>query len=116
MDSAGSGVVQRRMVGPLAVDLYLGDDGFAVPVDVDVQTELGEVLHGTFLTLDMIERQMASYGLSGECADGLYFWCASPVVVRELNESVILRAIAELDRSGELRSALESSFPDATDE
>ena len=109
-------VVARRMVGSLAVDLILGDDGFTAPLDVDVHTDQGEVLHGTFLTVEMIAAQMARYSRSGECAGGLYFWCSSPVVVSELSELVVLKVIADLDRSGELRSALEASFPEVSED
>lgn len=110
------GAVVRRMVGSLAVDFILGEDGFTVPLDVDVHTDQEEVLHGTFLTLEMIAAQMAHYSRSGECAGGLYFWCSSAVVVSALNEHTVLKVIADLDRHGELRSALETSFPGASDD
>lgn len=76
-------------------------------VDVVVELEDGRAFGATFFTLANIERLMARWAETGECASGLYFWSASPIVVKRLDESVIHRTVRALIASGEFESAFE---------
>lgn len=103
--------IQTRRLGSLVAHLIVGDGALDVALDVRIETNEGETYYLTFMTAEMITRQMKGYESTGECSGGLYFWCSSLVVLRELDEDSVLQAIQSLFDAGELRSVAERIFP-----
>jgi len=74
-------------------------------VDVEVIVNERDRYFATFFTLSNIERLMNRYMVSGECANGLYFWAKNAIVIRDLEEHSIAKVIKKLLASGEFESA-----------
>ena len=58
---------------------------------------------------------MNDYKVSGDCNHGQYFWCSDLVVVEKITQDVIAEIVADLIKTGELKSAL-SQLADEDDE
>jgi hypothetical protein len=76
-------------------------------VDVEVRFKSGVRLAATFFTLANIDQLMRTWGDTGECSGGAYFWARFPIIVRSLTKRAILDTVVHLHEVGELERAFE---------
>lgn len=76
-------------------------------IDVLVRFGNGQCFAATFFTVVNIQTIMQRYSQSGECLNGMYFWCSNMVVVQNLENSTIASTISSLIASGEFESIFE---------
>lgn len=74
-------------------------------VDVEVVLRDSRRFGATFFTRRNLKTIMSNYSRTGECASGLYFWCADMIVVETLSMEVIHKTVESLLDSGELEMA-----------
>lgn len=74
-------------------------------LDVEVVFSDGRRYGATFCTLANIASLMQKYRETGECGEGLYYWCADLVIARDLAPSTIQTCVEDLMHSGELSQA-----------
>jgi hypothetical protein len=72
--------------------------------NVDVRVELadGQAYSLTFFTPTNLETLMARWGKTGECANGLYVWAKSMIVVQEISQAVIRKVVHDLVETGDI--------------
>ena len=73
-------------------------------VDVHVTFPNGENFSAVFFTLQNIDTLMKHCKKTGECANGLYFWASDMMIVQELTEETICKAIDTLLAEEEFES------------
>lgn len=83
-------------------------------IDVEIKLASGLRYAATFFTLKNIYTLMERHSQTGECANGLYFWASDMILVKELTEDVICKAVEDLIASGEIDKALTRIELDAT--
>ena len=71
-------------------------------VDVEITLSDKRVFSATFFTLKNIERLLSIYKTTGECANGLYFWAQDMIIVNDLDEPTLRKAVNDLIDSEEL--------------
>lgn len=114
MADGSDGAVQEITAEGLTVNVILGLDAFADPVDVSVRTPGGEKYTGTFFTFEHVQAIMQAHAASGESLGGKYFWAKDAIIVRELDEDAIVSVVLDLWRDGQLPSAMTQSLPEET--
>ena len=72
-------------------------------IDVTVELDDGRVFIPTFFTLKNIEGIMTKDRRTGECGGGVYFWTVDMIIVPDLHETTIRRAVASLIEADELQ-------------
>ena len=83
-------------------------------VDVHVTFPNGESFSAVFFTLQNIETLMKDYKKTGECANGLYFWTSDMLIVQELTEQSICKAIDNLLAEDEFESVFSKNEESTT--
>jgi len=78
-------------------DLNIENDN----VDVEVHFPNGECYVATFFTLTNIQFLFERYAKTGECKNGLYFWCSDMIIVKKLTENIIHETIENLLNNGD---------------
>lgn len=81
-------------------------------VDVEVRFSNGTRYTATFFTLENIRRLLHRYEKSGECCQGLYFWAADIIIVRDLRRESLEETIDDLIATGEFYSVFSGPFTD----
>jgi len=71
-------------------------------VDVEIVLADNRVFSATFFTLKNIESLLLNYKTTGECANGLYFWAQDMIIVNDLDELTLRKAVNDLIDSEEL--------------
>lgn len=84
------------------VRLLTAGDRLTMPTDAEVVGPDGRSWAGTVATLPMIAAVMESYGESGECLSGTYFWVADLLVVKDDTEATVFESIFSLIATGEI--------------
>lgn len=90
---------QVRVVAARAWDV--DDDN----VDVEVTLPDGARYAATFFTLANIQSLFRKNIQTGECDGGLYLWASDMIIVRQLTQETIERAVDDLMASGEFSGA-----------
>jgi hypothetical protein len=80
-------------------------------VDIYVTFADGTRYTATFFTLKNIATLLDRYRESGECANGLYVWASDMIIVHELSDEVVERAVADLLGAGEFEGAFARCEP-----
>jgi len=70
----------------------------------------GQRYSATVFTLENIKSIMERYSNSGECANGLYFYCQDMIIVKNLKRTTILEAISNIISEGEIDLALKKQI------
>jgi hypothetical protein len=65
----------------------------------------GQRYSATVFTLANIKSLMENYIISGECANGLYFYCPDMIIVENLKRSTILETVSSIIAAGEIDQA-----------
>ncbi len=91
----GSEEFEIHVYGDLGKPLANGN------VDVEVLERDGKRWAATFFTLENLEALFVKNAVTGECAEGTYFWASDMIVVRLLSMRVIQRTIRDLRSTGE---------------
>jgi len=73
-------------------------------VDVEITLADNRVFAATFFTLKNVESLLSNYKVTGECANGLYFWAQDMILVSDLDEITVRQVIHDLIDSKELYS------------
>ncbi|MEV4412591.1 hypothetical protein [Catellatospora sp. NPDC049609] len=73
-------------------------------VDAFVELTDGSSWALTIFSVDEVRRLLDKWRVSGECANGSYFWAVDQVIVPEGGIAGMVAAIRELVRSGEITS------------
>ena len=66
----------------------------------------GQRYSATVFTLENIKSIIDRYEVSGECANGLYFYCPDLIIVKNLKRATILDTISSIISEGEIDLAL----------
>lgn len=74
-------------------------------VDVEIRYKDGQLLTATFFTLQNIKSLFEENKKTGECRDGLYFYCTDMILVEELTVENIVKTVEDLIKDGFLESA-----------
>lgn len=82
-----------------------GDSPELGNVDVEVVFSDGRRYACTFLTIENLQHLMEVHRKTGECLAGSYFWAADLIILRELSENEMRRAIADMILTGEFEMA-----------
>lgn len=90
---------QVRIIGPGPASVI--DDN----IDVEVRFRDGRRYVATFFTLANLATLFRKNKLTGECCGGSYLWATDMVIVEELTEEVVERAVAGLLADGEFEGA-----------
>jgi len=70
-------------------------------VDVEVTFPDGRRFAATFFTLKNIQELMTHHASTGECLNGLYFWASDMVIIQDITETNIRKAIEDMISTGE---------------
>jgi hypothetical protein len=66
----------------------------------------GQRYSATVFTLENIKSIIDRHAVSGECANGLYFYCPDLIIVKNLKRATILDTISNIISEGEIDLAL----------
>ncbi|KKL86230.1 hypothetical protein LCGC14_1946800 [marine sediment metagenome] len=86
------------------------EDPYNDNIDVEVAVH-GVRYDATFFTLNSIQTIFERNCVSGECANGTYFWACDMILVTCITEDVIRTTIEGLLLDGELSKAMAGPFP-----
>lgn len=103
------GPVYRVRTPSLEITFFIGggeDPDEVENVDAEVRLADGSRWSATIVTLDQVDRLMASWVGTGEYGVGSHFWCSDGLIVREPGVGNMTRVLAWLHDEGELRSVL----------
>jgi hypothetical protein len=73
--------------------------------DATITFRDGSRRYATFMTLDVVQRNMDKNARTGECLGGRYFWCSDLIIVRDAGFEGMASAIRDLISSGEIEAA-----------
>src|SRR5262245_46677367 len=65
-------------------------------IDIEVHFPNGERYSATVFTISNIQEIMRRHEKSGECKNGLYFWCVDMIIVRSLTVENISTTVQDL--------------------
>ena len=65
-------------------------------VDVNVTLENGIRYFGTFFTLSNIQQILEDYRLSGECANGKYFWATDMCIIEKIDIETMYECVQDM--------------------
>lgn len=73
--------------------------------DATITFRDGSRRYATFMTLDVVQRNMDKNARTGECLGGRYFWCSDLIIVRDAGFEGMAAAIRDLISSGDIEGA-----------
>ena len=74
-------------------------------VDVEIRYKDGRLFTASFFTIQNIKSLFEKNKMTGECGNGLYFFCYDMILVEELTVENVVKTIEELRKEGVLESA-----------
>lgn len=83
--------------------------------DATITFRDGSRRYATFMTLDVVRRNMNKNVRTGECLGGRYFWCSDLIIIRDAGFDSMAAAIRDLISSGDIEGACGLLAPDDHD-
>ena len=72
-------------------------------IHVSFELDNNENYIATFGTVHAINERLQYYISSGECSNGLYFWCSNLIIIKELSKENFVKCIKDLIENGEYK-------------